>query len=131
MVNDRYAAALKEKALRATEAQIRESLATRDAMIAVAYDIAEEQIEKGNSTYLDVTGIDIDDEAGVVAAEAKGIVQRDPDPGRPGLIRDVVKVAFRIGHLIIDGWRDDLIADGQCAEDRLDRPGGAHDMPGH
>ena len=62
MVNDRYAAALKEKALRATEAQIRESLATRDAMIAVAYDIAEEQIEKGNSTYLDVTGIDIDDD---------------------------------------------------------------------
>ena len=63
-----------------------------------------------------------DDQHRVVAAEAKGVVEADADAALLGGVGHVVQVARRVGRLIVDGRRRDLVADGQGAEDALDRP---------
>lgn len=62
-MSDRYAAALKEKALRDIEAKVRETLAYHDAMMAVANDICEQQIDTGTGTYVVCDGVALDDDA--------------------------------------------------------------------
>ena len=67
-----------------------------------------------------------DDQRVVLAAKAKAVGQGHLDAHRPGLIGDVVKVAFGVGVLQVDSRRRRLVADG-CAVTAIDRDGAALD----
>ena len=52
-------------------------------------------------------------ERSVGSAEAEGVAQARADAQRPGFVGHVVQIAAIAGIAQIDGWRADLIADGQ------------------
>src|SRR3954452_20677746 len=67
----------------------------------------------------------LDDNRGVVPAEAERVRGGDPDVRLARLVRDVVEVTVRIGVLVVDRRRQDAVLHGQGREDRLDRAGRA------
>src|ERR1035437_2239155 len=70
-------------------------------------------------------------EAGVVAAEAEGVVEHQLWVHAPSTLGDVVQVAVRIWILIVDGRGYPAVHDGHHREDRFDGPGTAQAVPGH
>ena len=71
-----------------------------------------------------------EDQAGVVAAEAEVVRQRDIDVDLPRLVRHVVEVALRVGSLVVDRRRNGIPLAGEDRQDRLDRAGGAEAVSG-
>ncbi len=62
-------------------------------------------------------------DAGVVAAEAHRVRERDVDLNLPRLVRDVVEIAVGIGLLVVRGRRENAVVQREHAHHRLDRPG--------
>src|SRR5262249_62101089 len=71
----------------------------------------------------------LQDDRGVVAAEAERVRHRSRELRRAGRIRHVVEIALGIGLLVVDRGREGLLLQRQCGEDRLDRAGSAEAVP--
>ena len=73
----------------------------------------------------------LDQQRGVVAAEAEGIAHGHVDAGLARLVRHVVEVAGRVGIVEIDRGRQDVVLDRLDAENELRRARRAEQVPGH
>src|SRR5579862_4301148 len=71
-----------------------------------------------------------DDHAGVVAAEAERVVDRDIDVRLARLVRHVVEIALGILELVVDRRRQHALVHGEGREERLDRAGAAEAVAG-
>src|SRR6266545_182679 len=72
-----------------------------------------------------------EDRAGVVTAEAEGIVEGDADLAPDRLAEREVDVAGRIALRDVDGRRHDAVDEAEDRGDRLDGRGGSQEMAGH
>ena len=66
-----------------------------------------------------------------MTAEAERVGDGNVDRHFDRLVRGDVQIAFRIGLLVADGRRNDALADGHDARNRLDRSRAAQQMAGH
>ena len=73
----------------------------------------------------------LEDQRGVVSAEAEVVRDRDVDLAGLRDVRRVVEVAIGIRVLVIDGRRDHARVDGHHAGGRLDAAGGTQEVTGH
>ena len=65
-----------------------------------------------------------EDEDTVVPSEAEGVRERHLDLLDAGGVREVVEIAFRVGHGLVDGWRKHTVVQRQYGEDGFDGAGG-------
>src|SRR5437762_14171154 len=65
----------------------------------------------------------LEDEAGVDAAEAKGVRHGDADFAVACLVRHVVEVALGVWRGVIDGWWQKAVLQREYRGDRLHGPG--------
>src|SRR5439155_9223911 len=72
-----------------------------------------------------------EDQRGVRPAEAERVRHHVTDLLLARLIRDVVEIALRIGHLVVDRRRDDPCLHDLCCDRRFQSAGRAEEMAGH
>src|SRR5690348_5359383 len=70
-------------------------------------------------------------ERDVVTAEAEAVAQRDLDVATHRAVRRVVQIELGVRMLVIDRRRHDAVAHRKCADDELDRAGGAEHVARH
>src|SRR5215207_9195420 len=70
-------------------------------------------------------------ERNVMPAEPEAVAQHRAHRTRHRGVRRVVQIELGIGRFIIDRRRNDAIADRECANNELDRAGGAEHMARH
>src|SRR5207245_2157331 len=75
--------------------------------------------------------IPLEDERGVVSAEAERVAHGGADRDLARDVGDVVQVALRIGILVVDGRRQHAVLDGLDAGDRLDPATRPQQVAGH
>src|SRR5579862_5470348 len=67
----------------------------------------------------------------VGAAETEGVRKHAFEGGFAGLVRYVVEIARRVGELVVNGRRQDLIAQCEHADTRFEAAGAAEQVAGH
>ena len=73
----------------------------------------------------------LEEQRGVGAAETERIRERVLDLGFARVVRNVIEIALRIGSFLVDRRRQNLIAQRQHADARLEAARAAEQMPGH
>ena len=66
-----------------------------------------------------------------MSAEAQAVAQSVLHLHLTAHIRHIVQIALRVGLLVVDGGRRELVAEGQCGEHGLDAACAAQQMAGH
>src|SRR5215472_4458113 len=72
-----------------------------------------------------------EDQRSVRAAKTKGIGKSDIDICRARRIGNVVEITFRIGVFQVDGWRQNLVAQGQDGNSCFQPSGSTEQMSSH
>ena len=70
-------------------------------------------------------------DSGVGAAESEGIVQRQPDTGRPRMVGNVIKIAVGIGVVVVGGRGQHSTLHREDSVYRFDCAGCTERMAGH
>src|SRR5262249_22781331 len=65
------------------------------------------------------------------AAKPKGVVERDPNPGRACGVRNVVKIALGVRVLLVDSRRNHVVLQREYRKRGFDCAGGAQGVTGH
>ena len=73
----------------------------------------------------------LEEQRGIGAAEAEGIRERVFDVGLARVVGHVIEIASRVGMLVVDGRRQNLVAQGQHADAGFEAAGAAEQMAGH
>src|SRR6516225_1505324 len=72
-----------------------------------------------------------DDQRDILSPKTEAVAEHVPHPFLSGGVRDIVEVAFRVGHFVIDRGRQDPVANGHDAGDQLDGSGCRDEVPQH
>ena len=76
-------------------------------------------------------GVTLENETAVGAAKAERVGKRVIDAHGTGVVGHIVEIALRIGNLVVDGGRGDLIADREHSDAGFEAASAAEQMTGH